>query len=62
MALWLVRVGRHGEHEEKFLQDKRAYLTWRRLNEDLSKLPDKSTLPNARNVRTGRIRAARRDG
>lgn len=50
MALWLVRVGRHGEHEEKFLQDKRAYLTWRRLSEDLSKLPDK---PALRSVLTG---------
>ncbi|MGH7132805.1 MAG: restriction endonuclease [Phycisphaerales bacterium] len=28
MALWLVRAGRHGEHEEKFLEDNRVYLTW----------------------------------
>ncbi len=28
MALWLVRAGRHGEHEKKFLEENRIYLTW----------------------------------
>ena len=28
MALWLVRAGRHGEHESKFFADSRIYLTW----------------------------------
>ncbi|MBY0307691.1 MAG: restriction endonuclease [Phycisphaerales bacterium] len=33
MALWLVRAGRHGEHEERFFTDKRVYLTWDRVFE-----------------------------
>lgn len=28
MALWLVRAGRAGEHETRFFQDGRIYLTW----------------------------------
>lgn len=28
MALWLVRAGRFGEHEARFFQDSRIYLTW----------------------------------
>lgn len=28
MALWLVRSGRQGEHEQRFLEDGRIYLTW----------------------------------
>jgi len=28
MALWLVRGGRTGEHEQKFFDDSRIYLTW----------------------------------
>ncbi len=28
MALWLVRAGRFGEHEQRFLQDSRVFLTW----------------------------------
>lgn len=28
MALWLMRAGRHGEYEARFLADERAYLTW----------------------------------
>lgn len=28
MALWLVRAGRRGEHEQRFLDDGRIYLTW----------------------------------
>ena len=28
MSLWLVRAGRHGEHEPKFFNDNRIYLTW----------------------------------
>ncbi len=28
MALWLVRAGKHGEYEERFLADGRIYLTW----------------------------------
>ena len=28
MALWMVRAGRHGEHEARFLDESRVYLTW----------------------------------
>lgn len=39
MALWLVRAGRHGEYEKKFLGENRIYLTWdvprTNLNQDL---------------------------
>jgi restriction system protein len=31
MSLWLVRAGRYGEHEPKFIDDKRIYLTWDEL-------------------------------
>jgi restriction system protein len=44
MALWLVRAGKHGEHEARFLNENRIYLTWDGLNHDLSALPDRSAL------------------
>jgi restriction system protein len=28
MALWLVRAGKYGEHEPRFIEDNRIYLTW----------------------------------
>ena len=40
MALWLCRAGRHGEEEQRFLQENRIYLTWGNLNRDLSSLKD----------------------
>ena len=33
MSLWLVRAGAYGEHEQKFLDDGRLYLTWENLTE-----------------------------
>lgn len=44
MALWLNRSGRHCEHEKKFLDDDRIYLTWGGLSHDLSKLSDRAAL------------------
>jgi restriction system protein len=38
MALWLVRGGKHGEYEQRFLDEGRVYLTWDTLNADLAKL------------------------
>ena len=35
MALWLIRAGKNGEHEEKFLEDKKVYLTWGGFSENL---------------------------
>jgi len=31
MALWLVRAGKYGQHEEKFFGQERIYLTWTEL-------------------------------
>jgi restriction system protein len=28
MALWMLRAGRYGEYEDRFLTDSRIYLTW----------------------------------
>lgn len=44
MSLWLVRAGRMGEYEKRFLDEKRIYLTWERLSQDLSKVKSKKTL------------------
>lgn len=44
MALWLVRAGRHGEYEKKFLAESRVYLTWGKLAHDLSKVQSKDDL------------------
>lgn len=38
MALWMVRTGRYGEFEQRFLDNNRVYLTWRGLDRDLSDL------------------------
>lgn len=44
MTLWLVRAGRTGEFEDKFLDESRIYLTWRRICEDLSAVADRHAL------------------
>ena len=44
MALWMVRAGRHGEHEQRFLDTNRVYVTWSGLKYDLSKLASKQQL------------------
>ncbi|WP_295885598.1 hypothetical protein [uncultured Thiohalocapsa sp.] len=41
MALWLVRAGRHGEYEKKFLGESRVYLTWNGLSQDLGSLKNR---------------------
>ena len=28
MALWLIRAGKYGEHEQRFFADSACYLTW----------------------------------
>ena len=41
MALWLVRAGKYGEYESRFLQDSRVYLTWETISDsDLTLIPD----------------------
>lgn len=44
MALWLNRSGRHCEHEGKFLEDQRIYLTWGGLDRDLGRLSSREDL------------------
>ena len=41
MSLWLVRAGRNGEYEYKFLSEGKIYITWDNLSHDLSKLKSK---------------------
>lgn len=44
MAVWLVRAGKAGEHEAKFLAEKRIYLAWSGLNKDLTGLQTPKSL------------------
>jgi restriction system protein len=37
MTLWVVRTGKYGEFEQRFLDDKRIYLSWGGFDADLSK-------------------------
>jgi restriction system protein len=41
MSLWLVRGGSHGEHEPKFIEDNRVFLTWGELTAtDMTSISD----------------------
>lgn len=44
MAIWLVRAGKHGQFEKKFLEGKKVYLTWNNLNHDLSNINSQKEL------------------
>jgi restriction system protein len=44
MAVWLVRAGKYGQFEEKFIDGNNIYVTWDALNVNLSKLPDRAAL------------------
>lgn len=44
MSIWLFRAGSHGEYENKFLNDKRVYLTWDDLNINLNLIKSKEDL------------------
>ncbi len=46
MALWLVRAGKIGEYEDKFLDEGRVYLTWEGLSHDLRIIKDRQALSN----------------
>lgn len=47
MAVWLIRAGAHGEYEQRFLQEKRVYVTWGGLDVDLSGMKAKDELTAA---------------
>ena len=44
MTVWLVRAGKYGEFEQKFLQENKVYVTWDRLAVDLGKMKEKQEL------------------
>ena len=44
--LWLFRAGSLGEYENKFLVDKRIYLTWEDLTVDLRSFDERIDLYN----------------
>jgi restriction system protein len=44
MALWLARAGKYGEHTQRFLDQKRLYLTWERLKHNLAQVPTREGL------------------
>ena len=43
MTVWLIRAGKDGEDEAKFLSDGKAYLTWSEVTTELSSIPDRQT-------------------
>jgi restriction system protein len=44
MAIWLIRAGKHGEYEQKFITENRVYVTWDKLGVNLVKLADRDAL------------------
>lgn len=44
MAVWLVRAGGHGEFQDKFISERRVYVTWDGLNVNLAKLQGRNAL------------------
>ncbi len=53
MAIWLNRAGPHGEHEQKFIQENRVYVTWDGLDVNLAQLPNRDALLHALEERYG---------
>jgi restriction system protein len=47
MAIWLNRAGADGEFEQKFLNDRRIYVTWEELDIDLRPLKSREQLYQA---------------
>ena len=44
MALWLIRAGKHGQHELKFLADSCIYLCWDGLHHDLAPMKSRDEI------------------
>ncbi len=44
MTVWLIRAGSHGEYEQKFISEKRVYVTWDQLDFDLSNFANRPEL------------------
>jgi len=47
MAIWLIRVGSHGEYEQKLIQENRIYVAWDGLDVNLTKLKQRADLTTA---------------
>jgi restriction system protein len=47
MAVWLVRAGKHGEYEQRFIQENRVYVTWDDLDVNLETLSKRNELKTA---------------
>lgn len=47
MTVWLVRAGKHGEFEQKFLQENKIYVTWDHLSVDIGRMTKRSELFDA---------------
>lgn len=47
MTVWLVRAGKHGEFEQKFLQENKIFVTWDHLAVDIGKMTERSQLFDA---------------
>jgi restriction system protein len=47
MALWVVRTGKYGEHEQRFLDSNRLYLTWEGFDRDLGKMTTRDEMVSA---------------
>lgn len=44
MAIWIVRAGKHGQFEQKFIQESRVYVTWDQLDANLADLRERGDL------------------
>lgn len=44
MATWLCRAGKHGEYENKFIEDNRIYCTWDNVTVSLKSFSERSNL------------------
>lgn len=44
MPIWLCRVGRYGEFENKLLEDGKVYCTWDNLSESIMQFHTKQDL------------------
>ena len=48
MALWLVRAGKHGQHEQRFLDEGRVYLMWGGIDrQNLAQCQDRNAIRQA---------------
>jgi len=44
MTVWLTRAGAHGEYEQRFIEEKKVYVTWDETNINLGDLPNRGAL------------------